>query len=764
MRGTALPTDNEGAVQQTAEPAGIQENSVRDRRDGAQGIHHDADAHPEASLASPVEPPSGQGPLDRGAARRELLELSIAAAGIGTFDWDLASGTLAWDDRLVEQFGYDADGFDRSVAGFLARVHPDDRERVDLELRAAVEALGECSFEYRIVLPDGRVRWIGARGRALADERGRPVRLLGAAWDVTAHREAEARLAVVMESMSTAFFSLDTSWRFTYVNSRAEALLGRTRQEMLGGDVWELFPAAVGSDFETHYRRAMDTGEPVAFDAHYPAPLDAWYEVRAWRSREGLAVYFLDVTARRRLQESSEQQARLSGLLDHTTEVMVQTLEPEQAAAQLVRLVVPALADWGIVTLLDDDQQPGRRRGLRHAAAAHRDPALQDAAETYARTRMAALTDDSLFVRAMTTGQPQHLRSGATTDAMPMMRPGPVRDLLARLAPEAVLVQPLVGREGPVGLLTLCTGAERGPFSDADLTTIGDVAARAGLVLDNARLYRQQRDLAEGLQRSLLTAPPEPDHSQVVVRYVPAAEAAQVGGDWYDAFLQPDGATTVVIGDVVGHDTRAAAAMSQVRTLLRGIAVATGEGPAHVLRKVDEAIETLRVGTTATAVVARLEQSAGERARGVTRLRWSNAGHPPPMVINADGTVTALSGVTSDLLLGVLPGTSRRESEVTLDRGSIVLLYTDGLVERRGQSLEDGLVKLQDVLEDLGNRDVDELCDELLVHMLPDRREDDVALVAVKLHRQDEPRPESAGPRRIPSGVQDSPEVVPQPR
>src|SRR3712207_594986 len=104
---------------------------------------------------------------------------------------------------------------------------------------------------------------------------------------------------------------------------------------------------------------------------------------------------------------------------------------------------------------------------------------------------------------------------------------------------------------------------------------VGQVAARAGLVLDNARLYRQQRDLAEGLQRSLLTAPPEPDHSQVVVRYVPAAEAAQVGGDWYDAFLQPDGATVVVIGDVVGHDTRAAAAMSQVRTLLRGIAVAT---------------------------------------------------------------------------------------------------------------------------------------------------------------------------------------------
>ena len=732
-------------------------------RDDASGAGVDDALRWRAPLAAPAADRSDAVPLDDEAARRELLELATTAAGIGTFDWDLVAGTLTWDQRLIELFGYDGEGFDQSIEGFNARLHPEDRERVSADLQAAVDARGEFSSEYRILPPGRGVRWVGARGRVLTDELGTPVRLLGAAWDATAHREADARLAVVLESMSTAFFSLDPSWRFSYVNHQAEAVLGRPRAELLGGDVWELFPAAVGSDFETNYRRAMDTGEPVAFDAYYPAPLDAWYEVRAWRNPEGLAVYFLDVTARRRLQERTEQEARQAALFERITEELVATLDPEEGAERLVRLAVPALADWGIVTLLDDDQQAGRRRGLRHTAAAHHDPALQEAAEAYARTRLAALTDDSLFVRAMETGQAQHLRSGALTSALGMMRPGPVRDVLAQLAPEAVVVEPLRGREGPVGLLTLCSGAERGPFSDTDLTTIARVADRAGVMLDNARLYRQQRDLAEGLQRSLLTAPPEPNHSQVVVRYVPAAEAAQVGGDWYDAFLQPDGATMVVIGDVVGHDTQAAAAMSQVRTLLRGIAVATGEGPAHVLRKVDEVMETLQVGTTATAVVARLEQDDSERARGVTRLRWSNAGHPPPMVMTADGTVTALAGVTSDLLLGVLPDTSRRESEVALDRDAIVLLYTDGLVERRGQSLEDGLVKLQETLEDLGHRDVDELCDEVLARMLPRRREDDVALVAVRLHPQHRPRPPEAGPQQVPPGIAPSPDVVPQP-
>ena len=207
----------------------------------------------------------------------------------------------------------------------------------------------------------------------------------------------------------------------------------------------------------------------------------------------------------------------------------------------------------------------------------------------------------------------------------------------------------------------------------------------------------------------------------------------------------------------MGHDTAAAAAMGQVRSLLRGIAWHSGAAPAEVLSGLDAAMQGLQVGTTATAVVARLEQSLDERGRGITRLRWSNAGHPPPMAINADGTVMALSGVDHDLLLGFDPLTRRAESSVMLDPGATVLLYTDGLVERRGQDLDEGLALLRKTLTELVDLPLDELCDVLLRRMLPVDAEDDVALVAVRLHLQDAPRPAEAGPERVPPNVPDEP-------
>jgi serine phosphatase RsbU (regulator of sigma subunit) len=371
----------------------------------------------------------------------------------------------------------------------------------------------------------------------------------------------------------------------------------------------------------------------------------------------------------------------------------------------------------------------------------------------YAQTRLGALRDDALFVRAMHTGQAQLLARDATARALETIHPGPVRDLVAQLAPESIAVLPLPGRDGPVGLLTLCTGAERGPLSPADLVTARHVAARAGVVLDNARLYRQQRRLAEGFQRSLLTPPPEPDHVQILVRYVPAARAAEVGGDWYDAFLQPSGATVLVIGDVVGHDAQAAAAMGQARTIVRALAARDHEGPAAVLTEVEQVMETLQSQILATAVVARLEQTAEERERGLTRLRWSNAGHPPPMVITADGRVQVLDGDRPDLLLGVRPDTPRGEGEVVLPWRSVVLLYTDGLVESRHEDIDHGLDRLQDVLRELAGRDLDELCDEVLARMLPTNPGDDVALIAVRLHPHDRPRPRRAGPKRVPPDV-----------
>src|SRR4029450_12421781 len=123
------------------------------------------------------------------------------------------------------------------------------RTRVTGLLQAAVDTCGEYSAEFRVELPTGETRRAQGRGPALADDKGAAVRLLGAAFDTTAQRHGDARVSRVLEVMKSAFFSLDREWRFTYVNAEAERVLDRTREELIGGSVWELFPAAVGSDF-----------------------------------------------------------------------------------------------------------------------------------------------------------------------------------------------------------------------------------------------------------------------------------------------------------------------------------------------------------------------------------------------------------------------------------------------------------------------------------------------------------------------------------
>ena len=682
---------------------------------------------------------------------RLRIGLAIDAAGVGGWDWDLATGELDWDDRLLDIFGVEREEFGRSIDAFSSYLHPDDVGRVSAALQRAVDTGGTYEAEFRVLRPDGHERWVQGRGRALCDAGGRTTRMIGAAFDTTDVRDGDARVARVLESMSAAFYALDRDFRFSYVNSEAERLLGRPRDELLGGSVWELFPATAGSTFEEHYRAAVETGEPVAFEAHYPPPLDGWYEVRAWPVPDGLSVYFLEISGRRLAQvQVLAASARLE-LLSRTTHQLTEVLDARTAVARLAATVVPELADWSVVTLVEPDG------GLRDVGWAHGDPELTGLVERYAARRFLGLAPSAPVLEALRTGEPVGLSQDAGAVLDRLLGDDEARHLAAELAPVALEVLPLRAHGRTLGLLTLCWGAERGAPAPEDLATAREIASRAGSALDNARLYEEQRDLAAALQHSLLTAPPEPDHAELVVRYLPAAAAAQVGGDWYDSFLQADGAAVLVIGDVVGHDTAAAAAMGQVRGLLRGIAFTTGAGPAEVLSRLDAALSGLLVATTATAVVLRLEQTAAERAAGTTRLRWSSAGHPPPMVLHADGRVELLEVDSPDLLLGYDPASQRQEAVVTVERGATVLLYTDGLVEQRGQSLDTGLGRLSALLSELASRPLPELCDALLERLVPAHPEDDVALVAVRLHRQDQPRPPEAAPALVPPGVPPEP-------
>jgi serine phosphatase RsbU (regulator of sigma subunit) len=271
-----------------------------------------------------------------------------------------------------------------------------------------------------------------------------------------------------------------------------------------------------------------------------------------------------------------------------------------------------------------------------------------------------------------------------------------------------------------------------------DIATAVEVARRASLSLDNARLYGRQLQVAETLQRSLLTPPPQPEHLEICVRYQPAGTNMHVGGDWYDAFQQRDGATLLVIGDVVGHNVDAAAAMGQIRSIVRGIAYDRQESPALTLGRVDEVLTGLRIGTLATALVARIEQPADQAQDGLRTLRWSSAGHLPPLILHPDGQVEVLD-TEPEILLGAESSRPRTDHEVLVAPGRTLVLYTDGLVEHGRTLIDEGISRLAGLAAELAGLSADELCDQLLQRIVEQRPDDDVAIVAVRFHPEGGP-------------------------
>jgi serine phosphatase RsbU (regulator of sigma subunit) len=360
--------------------------------------------------------------------------------------------------------------------------------------------------------------------------------------------------------------------------------------------------------------------------------------------------------------------------------------------------------------------------------------------------------------------------------------PGEVVDqVMATLSPTVVgplVVAPLTSTDSSVADGVLI--AEAGPARPVDVSLRSFVMLGASTIsgaLRAATIQQVQMDYLDArarvleleaasvreasiaLQSSLLTDPPEPDHLHVVVRYQPAARDLQIGGDWYDAFLTHDGATTLVVGDVTGHDHHAAAAMGQLRGLIRAIAYDSGQPPARVLERTDAAITGLNLSreTTATAVVARIEQSPLEHLRGVRTVRWSNAAHPYPVLVRADGTIEVLQR-QNDVPLGILHTTQRVEHETLLYPGDTLFFYTDGLIERRTVPMSQSTSELVASLAGAHDRTLDELADHVLTSLAPGQVEDDVALVLVRAYPEDAPRPAEAGPRA------NIPENLPAPR
>ncbi|MFJ8657103.1 SpoIIE family protein phosphatase [Streptomyces rochei] len=551
----------------------------------------------------------------------------------------------------------------------------------------------------------------------------------------------------VIERLGTAVLVLDTAGRVIAANPAAERLLGRTTAAMRGADAHDLLHRDADGNSVPRDRcpllHALAEGKGAQGEGGTYLRDDGRLLAVSWSaspltegsSVKGMALLFTDATGDRRVHR--ERTARTRALEDlnerlslvaEITDVLGQTLETDEALARLVRLLVPRLADWAAVDLRTGSGEihrvavtgpEGRDAGFQGWRA----PAPAEAGDG----------EDSPLGRALTGGESVLQERVAAVTTRATGRP-PLAALhsgfLAAVGASSAVTVPLGARDRITGALTVVRTDPAHPFDEDDLAAVSDVGRRVGVVIDNTRRYGRQRAVAEAMQRNLLAPLPRPGHLRLAARYQPAPAGSQVGGDWYDAFVLKDGALALVIGDVVGHDLTAAAGMAQLHGILRSLAWDHTGPPGAVVDRLDAAMPVITTVPLATLILARVE---GDPDTGPWTLRWTSAGHPPPLLLSPDRTACYLEA-GQGLLLGTGPvgGAGRPDATHPLEPGSTLLLYTDGLVETPGSDLGTGLDRLRRHALTLAHEPLDRLCGKVLAH-LPPGSTDDVALLALRV-------------------------------
>ncbi|MEU6452588.1 SpoIIE family protein phosphatase [Streptomyces sp. NPDC046979] len=396
--------------------------------------------------------------------------------------------------------------------------------------------------------------------------------------------------------------------------------------------------------------------------------------------------------AERKARTEAENARRRLTFLADASAVLTASLDHHEIVRRLPELLVPEYAASVDVWLFEQDD--GRPVQARPAAA----------------------------VVAARTGRPQY----AATH--PGGLPGVQDQPPSALDPDRpALCIPLPTRQAPQGVVTLSPPGEL--WDPDDAVMLVELTRRASIAIDHARRYQHNRDIAETLQRALLTELPSPAGLGLAARYLPATHGLNIGGDWYDAFRQPDGGVITVVGDVTGHGLRAAVMMSQLRTALRAYAV-DGGSPGRLLTRLHTFLHHLQPDLFATAVIARFHPDD-------PTLTWAAAGHPPPVLRTPDGQVRILDDKPG-AMLGIPLNQEIADHTVPLAPGSTLALYTDGLVERRAQGIDPGIGRLAHALGSFApaklEADLEGAADRLLDPLLSDsERDDDVCLLLCHL-------------------------------
>jgi PAS domain S-box-containing protein len=569
---------------------------------------------------------------------------------------------------------------------------------------------------------------------------------------MTGHESANARgvahavpyddlLGRLLAVVDVGVYAVDAQGRIVAVNPRAEQLLDWPAKDLVGHDAHDLLHRDEHGDTVPRTRcpmtHAVLAGRTSQESPGWMARGDGSLLAMSWLVSPfrldddvaGAMVLFHERPAPGcagprpgAITEPLSELERLA-LLAETTTRLTSTLDVDQALRRLVRIVLPRLADWAIIDLTAENEEVWRT-----AVVHYRDGELVEREDLQGPLPPVPPESPLPLSRA--------LRGAASTLATPHTYEDRLdsglaveqRRLFKATGMRSAVIAPIRGPREVLGALTLGRAEQASPFTADDLPLLEDITRRAGIALDNARLYQRQRRVAETMQRHLLPKLPTLPGVEMTARYLSAPHASQVGGDWYDVFVLADGAIALVVGDVVGHDLEAAAGMAQLRNMLRADAWSRQEPPGMIVDRLDETATHVAEVPVATLVFGRLEDDGDSG----WRLRWTNAGHPPPLLVTPDGRARFLTDAHG-MLLGTGVVTTRGDACVDLGPRSTLLLYTDGLIESRHRSLDDGLADLGRHAAALAGRPLEVFCDLLLQRVRPSDNDDDVAVLAVRV-------------------------------
>jgi PAS domain S-box-containing protein len=547
--------------------------------------------------------------------------------------------------------------------------------------------------------------------------------------------ESHAILEGIAEGTSDALYAKDAEGRYLLINAAGAREIGRPVEEIVGRSDAELFPPEAAVEIAAHDRSVMAAGEPRSYEERVSVNGSERIFLSTkgpYRDSEGRIVGVVgisrDITHRKVIEAERERERLRATFLAEAGALLESSLDYETTLKNVARLAIPDIADWCAVDITDPDGV------LVQVALAHADPAKLALAEEMRRdyppdpdsTRGAphvARTGESLLYPEI----PDALLEAVTEDERHL-------ELARRLGFSSGMVVPLAGRGETLGAITFVSSTPGRNFDSDDLRLAEEVGRRAGIAVQNARLYSERSYIARTLQRSLLPPVlPAIPGVEVAARFHPAGEGFEVGGDFYDLFETRADGWAAVIGDVCGKGADAAAVTALARYTVRAAAMQVPE-PSRILTLLNQAMlqDHGREGRFCTIAYAALR-----RAGSAIDVRLASGGHPLPFVVRGDGRVEHLG--SSGTLIGIVPEIEIEDTDARLEPGDTLVLYTDGVIDARtdGDPFgEEGLAELLSACHGLSVAGITERIEGAAVEHWGGTVGDDVAVVVLRARQE----------------------------